>query len=297
MKPRTDVMKGFAGLIIFSIVSMGAFAHEKSASSVIAMNFDTTTVAKLEAASKKFQKTFDANDLKAVVGQLFRMKDVGLSYDSTYTTPTDRRVLKGKTVPQLRRLKAMYLVDSMYAIYFGKKADAFIERGLEIEELIGDPGSVSMKDMMNWNAGPTSDELKMTRLSAYWYDHLKTMPLNAECVESLSWGFYINAIETLHLAAKSGLASGVTEDYRVFLNGTLPILGIAEEMLGSFVEIAAGSKQQEFWKTLDIDADRKVVKELKAVVNKPDGMILESDLRKILSITSRVRDPLIAMAK
>ncbi len=297
MMLRTDFRKGIVILIILSIISTGAFAHEKSASSVIATNFDAGTVAKLEAAAKKFEKSFNANDLKAVVGQLFRMKDAGLSYDSAFTVPTDRRVLKGKTVPQLRRLKAMYLVDSMYAIYFGKKADAFIEPGLEIEQMVGDPGSVSMKDMMNWNTGPTDDELKMTRLSAYWYNHLRTMPLNAECVESLSWGFYINAIETLHLAAKSGLASGVTEEYRVFLNATLPILGIADEMLGTFVEIAAGSKQQEFWKSLDIDADRKVVKELKAVVNKPDGIILESDLRRMLAIIARVRDPLVAMAK
>jgi hypothetical protein len=297
MKRNPHILKTLAIAFLLSAAAVSTFAQTKPASPGAGTTFDAATVAKLEAAAVKFEKIFDANDLKAVVGQLFRMKDAGLAYSVAYTAPTDPRILNGKTQAQLLRLKAIYLVDAMYTIYFGKKADTFVERVAEIDQMVFNALSDMGESSMSWSAGPIEDEKKIQRYSAYWYEVVRAMPKSAENTELLVRGFYYNALEVLHLAAKSGLASGVTEEYRVFLNATLPLLVIADDMLGSFVDIATGSKQQEFWKQLNIDADPKTIKELKAVVDKPDGMIVESDLRKMLAIIAKTRDPLIAIKK
>lgn len=297
MKLNTRIMRTLAILSLLAALATPGFAQAKPAAPGSGTTFDAATVAKLEAAAVKFEKIFDANDLKAVVGQLFRMKDAGLAFSSAYTAPTDARILNGKTQAQLLRLKAIYLVDAMYTIYFGKKADTFVERVAEIDQMVFNALSDMGESSMSWSAGPIEDEKKIQRYSAYWYDAVRNMPKSAENTELLVRGFYYNALEVLHLAAKSGLASGVTEEYRIFLNATLPLLVIADDMLGSFVDIATGSKQQEFWKQLNIDADRKTIKELKAVVDKPDGTIVESDLRKMLAIIAKTRDPLIAIKK
>ncbi len=297
MKRNPHILQTLVIAFLLSAAAVSTFAQAKPAAPGSGTTFDAATVAKLEAAAVKFEKIFDANDLKAVVGQLFRMKDAGLAFSSAYTAPTDARILNGKTQAQLLRLKAIYLVDAMYTIYFGKKADTFVERVAEIDQMVFNALSDMGESSMSWSAGPIEDEKKIQRYSAYWYDAVRNMSKSAENTELLVRGFYYNALEVLHLAAKSGLASGVTEEYRIFLNATLPLLVIADDMLGSFVDIATGSKQQEFWKQLNIDADRKTLKELKAVVDKPDGMIVESDLRKMLAIIAKTRDPLIAIKK
>lgn len=297
MKLNTRILRTLITLTLLTALAASGFAQAKPASPGLETTFDAATIKKLEAAAVKFEKIFDANDLKDVIGQLFRMKDAGLAYSSAYTAPTDPRVLNGKSQTQLLRLNNIYLVDAMYTMYFGKKADIFIERGIEIDQMINNAVSDRWQSMMTWNSGPTDDQLKIDRYSAFWYKTVRNMPKNSENTAIVARGFYHNALEILYLVAKSGLASGVTEEYRVFLNATLPLLVIADDMLGSFVEIATGSKQQEFWKQLNIDADRRTIQELKSVVDKPDGIIVESDLRKMLTIIAKTRDPLIAIQK
>jgi hypothetical protein len=259
--------------------------------------FDAATVAKLKTAVKKIEKSFAVNQLESVCSQLYRMKDAGLSYDKSLTIPAEQRILVGKTNLQLERLMNMIVVDALYTMYFGKRADAFIELGLALEEKLQRTPANIWKSLLNWNGQPADDKAMTKRQLEYYYRILKEFPNDPEAVRQLVTDFYNVSLEVLYLSAKSGLASGVTPEYRAFLDATLPMLIIAEDIIDSVVEIAQSSNQPDLWRDFTILEDNKVIDSILKVVEKAKGSIKDSDLREMLSIIEKVRAPLAKLAK
>jgi hypothetical protein len=251
----------------------------------------------LDKAAVAIEKSLKTNDLEALYQMFGKIKDLGLSYDTSITLPTDFRTLQGKSKDELTVLMGMYIIDGIYASIFDKRMDVLLPIGLKVEEMLGMQEDGFWSGMTKGGSRPSRRQDQIAGGLEYWTKLVRNSRQDISVLRNLVCGFYGSTLESFYLVAKMGLASGVTAEYLGFMNAQLPRLTISRDIMDAYTVAPGDGIHMELVQTLDTVSKGKVIESLAKVMTDSKGKLTEKDLRSIVSIISAVRDPLIRFQK
>lgn len=251
----------------------------------------------LDKAATAIEKSLKTNDIEALYQMFGKIKDIGLSYDTSITLPTDFRTLQGKTQNELTILMGMYIIDGIYASIFEKRMDVLLPIGLKVEEMLGMQEDGFWSSMTAGGSRPARRQDQIAGGLEYWTKLIRNSRQDTTVLRNLVCGFYGSTLESLYLFAKMGLASGMTAEYLGFMNAQLPRLAISRDILDAYTVAPGDTLHMELIQTLDAAAKGKVIESLIRTMTESRGKLTEKDLRSIVSIISATRDPLIRFQK
>jgi len=238
----------------------------------------------LNAAQERLDRLFDSEETRELFALFDKMKNVGLSWNEDLLIPLKNR-LGCKSPEQLHVLWGVGAINHSYAMLFDKVDESFLEAGREIDRRIGFPRAKlreESKAFAEKREGQAASSIDMVLAM------LELAKTDDAVLKTLVGGFYGSTIEIFYLLSSLGLASGVTDEFVGFVNGHLPQLKIAREMLDAY------SGNGELAKMLDTDGRKAVIDSIVAIISGEMGKLAENDLMEILSIVKSVRDPLVA---
>ncbi len=256
------------GLLLASVASAAAATREEA----------------LSAAQERLARLFDSEDTRELFALFDKMKNVGLSWNEDLLIPL-KNLLGCKSLEQLHVLWGVGAINHSYAMLFDKGDENFLEAGREIDRRIGFPRAKlreESKAFAEKREGQAASSIDMVLAM------LELAKTDDAVLNTLVGGFYGSTIEIFYLLSSLGLASGVTDEFVAFVNGHLPQLELAREMLEAY------SGNEELAKMLDADGRKAVIDSIVAIISGEMGKLTEGDLKEILSIVKSVRDPLVA---
>lgn len=220
-----------------------------------------------------------------------RLVDIGLTYLPETNAPTDPGLLVGKNKVELAMLWGMYTANLSYALEFGKRFDQFIEAMGRIEELI-DFDSVAFRKDPSYKANAKKNGQFMYTLIQKTEEDPSLLPLVIGAMYGLD-------IESVYGLCMHGLVDGITPEYLKFMNDYVPGMEITKEITAVFDKALAGdpNKPMEFAKLLDSANKGTVIQSLLKVHQDCKGVYKESDLRAMVAIIEKARNPLIGKAR
>ena len=239
----------------------------------------------LSAAQERLSKLLDSEETRELFALFDKMKDVGLSWNEDLLTPLKNLVGCKSLEQQLHVLWGIGAMNHSYAMLFDKVDENFLETGREIDRRIGFPRAKireESKAFAEKREGQAASSIDMVLAM------LELAKTDDVVLNTLVGGFYGSTIEIFYLLSSLGLASGVTDEFVAFVNGHLPQLEIAREMLEAY------SGNEELAKMLDTDGKKAVIDSIFAIISGEMGKLTEDDLKEILTIVKSVRDPLVA---
>lgn len=220
-----------------------------------------------------------------------RLVDIGLTYLPETNAPTDPSILVGKNKEELAILWGMYTANLSYALEFGKRFDQFIEAMGRIEELI-DFDSVAFRKDPSYKANAKKNGQFMYTLIQKTEEDPSLLPLVIGATYGLD-------IESVYGLCMHGLVDGITPEYLKFMNDFIPGMEITKEITAVFDKAISGdpNKPLEFARLLDSANKGNVIQSLLKVHQDCKGVYKESDLRAMVAIIEKVRNPLIGKAR
>ena len=209
---------------------------------------------------------------------------IGLLLISGATAAMTREEALNAAQERLARLFDSEETRELFAL-FDKVDENFLEAGREIDRRIGFPRAKlreESKAFAQKREGQAASSIDMVLAM------LELAKTDYVVLNTLVGGFYGSTIEIFYLLSSLGLASGVTDEFVAFVNGHLPQLELAQEMLEAY------SGNEELAKMLDADGRKAVIDSIVAIISGEMGKLTEDDLKEILTIVKSVRDPLVA---
>ncbi len=281
---RSNMVKTMvAALCILWCAAGSAFGQKMDIP--LAQNTVKTIVAQSLAVMDKYDVEALHTKVKA------RLVDIGLTYLPETNAPTDAGLLAGKNQEQLAILWGMYTANLSYALEFGKRFDQFIEAMGRIEERI-DFDSVAFRRDPSYKANAKKNGQFMYTLIQKTEQDPSLLPLVIGAMYGLD-------IESVYGLCMHGLVDGITPEYLKFMNDYIPGMQITKEITAVFDKAIAGdpNKPVEFAKLLDSANKGTVIQSLLKVHQDCKGVYKESDLRAMVAIIEKVRNPLIGKAR
>lgn len=242
----------------------------------------------LDSAAVSVEKSLKANDLAAMDTLRARMKDIGLSYDQSIALPTDTRLVAGRSRDQQAILWGMYMVDMAYALTYDRRVDTLFPVIRALEESLGFR-SASITEGMRVN----DSTIQFSRGIAFWYDLTRKSKSDSYLAQILVCGFYGSSLEAFHLLARQGLSTGITADFVALVSDTMARLVMTQDILAAYAGTPENMKHNEFVRVLDTAGKGKVIESLVGILQGAKGKPNAADLRAILAVIAKVRDPLL----
>lgn len=242
----------------------------------------------LDSAAASVEKSLKANDLAAMDTLRARMKDIGLSYDQSIALPADTRLVAGRSRDQQAILWGMYMIDMAYALTFDRRVDTLFPVIRALEEALGFR-SASITEGMRVN----DSTVQFSRGISFWYELAKKSKSDSSLTQIMVCGFYGSSLEAFHILAKQGLSTGITADFVNLLSGTMARLEMTQDILAAYAGAPQDKMHLEFVRVLDTAGKGKVIESLVGILQGAKGNPKEADLRAILAVIAKVRDPLL----
>jgi hypothetical protein len=277
----------------------------------------------LAAAAERVEKSIATSGLDRSTGAIQALRDLGLGYTTGVPLPTSAKTLSGKGKDKLFVLRGMYEADMAYAAAFNKRVDGILPLIALIDEASGYPGALIEKDIqeIEQNEG-------VSRSSASLRAMARASVTNPDLVYALTSSLYGQVIESFHILASLGLASGnatallkafgengkslalledlsrLYQDFiltRLGLGSTMseefarsiedPVLKdrVVQDMLDTWDMFIVESEYGDPQTAMDLEGKSRVIVSLLEVTTKLKSPVTEADLRKILAITNDVR--------
>lgn len=312
------------GLAMVFLALSGAAAQTPGTKPVPAFASGTEeALLGLAAAADRVEKSISASGLDRSAGALQVLRDLGLGYNTSFPLPATAKNLAGKGKDKLFVLRGMYEADMAYAAAFNKRVDSILPLLAQIDEVTGFPGALIEQD-----AKDIEKSEGLSRSSATLRAMARASVTNPDLVYALTSSLYGQVIESFHILASLGLASGnasallkafgengkslallddLSKLYHDFILAKLglgstmseelarsmedPALQdrVVQDMLDSWDMFIVESDYGDPQTAMDLEGKSRVIVALLEVTTRLKSPVSEADLKKILAITNDVR--------
>lgn len=328
---KKTLMAHLSGLLMALLAVFGAAAQTPGATKAPAYASGTEeALLGLAAAADRVEKSISASGLDRSAGALQVLRDLGLGYNTSFPLPSTVKNLAGKGKDKLYVLRGMYEADMAYASTFNKRLDSVLPLLAQIDEATGFPGALIEQD-----AKVIEKSEGLSRSSAMLRAMARASVTNPDLIFALTSSLYGQVVESFHILASLGLASGdatallnafgengkslaLLEDLsRLYHDFILARLGlgstmseelarsmedpamqdrVVQDMLDTWDVFIVESDYGDPQTAMDLEGKSRVIVALLEVTTKLKSPIMEADLRKILAITGDVRATILSDA-